>query len=431
MSISELDSEIASHQLYADPERMHAVFDRLRREDPLHWTEAPGHPPFWAVSKHADVVEVGKHPDVFIAEPKTFLLDDEDLRVRIAETAATGGKLVRTMIHMDDPDHKKYRGLTQSYFMPANIKRLEAIVQDRARALVGRMLEREDGCEFCNEIAVWYPLQIIMTLLAVPESDHAYLLKLTQQFLAPKDPTLKRDGPEAQGKGAVAREYFAYFGKMLAERRAAPPTDDLGSLIAHAQVDGKPLGMMEAVSYYVILATAGHDTTSSSMGSGLYHLLRQPGELERLRARPELMPSAVEEMFRHGSPVKHFVRTAARDHVLRGQTIRAGEEVALMYQCANFDDEVFEDARAFRIDRSPNRHVAFGFGVHACLGQNLARASMRTFFQELLARTARIELVGEPVFIASNQVGGLKALHVRTTPVAAAAKAAHGEGATA
>jgi cytochrome P450 len=431
MSISDIDDEIASHQLYADPRRMHAVFDRLRREDPVHWTQAPGHPPFWAVSRHADVVEVGKHPDVFIAAPKTFLLDDEDLRVRIAETAATGGKLVRTMIHMDDPDHRKYRGLTQSFFMPANIKRLETIIQDRARALVGRMLERADGCEFCNEIAVWFPLQIIMTLLAVPEKDHAYLLKLTQQFLAPKDATLKRDGPEAQGKGAVAREYFTYFGKMLAERRAAPLADDLGSLIAHAQVDGKPLETMEAVSYYVILATAGHDTTSSSMGSGLYNLLRQPGELERLRARPELMPSAVEEMFRHGSPVKHFVRTATRDHELRGKTIRAGDEVALMYHCANFDEEVFDDARAFRVDRAPNRQIAFGFGVHACLGQNLARSSMRAFFTELLARTSHIELVGEPAFIASNQVGGLKALHVRISPVAASAPDAQPAGAAA
>lgn len=431
MSLSELDGEIASHQLYADPARMHAVFDRLRSEDPLHWTEAPGHPPFWAVSRHADVIEVGKHPDVFVAAPKTFLLDQEDLRIRIAETAATGGKLVRTMIHMDDPDHRKYRGLTQSFFMPANIKRLETIIQDRAQVLVARMLERGGACEFCNEIAVWYPLQIIMTLLAVPESDHAYLLKLTQQFLAPKDPTLKRDGPEAQGKGAVAREYFTYFGKMLAERRAAPPTDDLGSLIAHARVDGEPLGTMEAVSYYVILATAGHDTTSSSMGSGLCNLLRQAGELERLRARPEMMASAVEEMFRHGSPVKHFVRTATRDHELRGKTIRAGDEVALMYHCANFDEEVFADARAFRIDRAPNRQIAFGFGVHACLGQNLARSSMRAFFNELLARTAHIELVGEPSFIASNQVGGLKALHVRATPASVAATAAAHVGAAA
>jgi cytochrome P450 len=423
MNLSDLDADLASHQLYADPERMHAIFDRLRQEDPLHWTTAPGHPPFWAATKHADVIEVGKHPNVFIASPKTFLLDDEELRIRIAETAATGGKLVRTMIHMDDPDHKKYRGLAQAFFMPANIKRLETIIKDRAQALVGRMLEGDGTSEFCNEIAVWYPLQIIMTLLAVPESDHAYLLKLTQQFLAPKDPTLKRDGPEAQGKGAVAREYFTYFGKMLAERRAAPPADDLGSLIAHAQIDGKPLELMEAVSYYVILATAGHDTTSSSMGSGLYNLLRQPGELDRLRAHPEMMASAVEEMFRHGSPVKHFVRTATRDFELRGKTIRAGDEVALMYHCANFDEEVFDDPRAFRIDRAPNRQIAFGFGVHACLGQHLARTSMRTFFTELLARTERIELVGEPAFIASNEVGGLKALHVRATPATNAAKA--------
>nr|WP_315597291.1 cytochrome P450 [uncultured Cupriavidus sp.] len=417
MTISDIDAELASHELYSNPERMHEVFAQVRREDPLHWTSAPGHPPFWAVTKQADVIEIGKHPDIFIASPKSFLLNDVELRIRNEETAATNGKLVRTMIHMDDPDHKKYRGLTQSYFMPANIKRLDAVIQDRARALVGRLLDKNDDCEFCGEIAVWYPLQIVMTLLAVPEADHAYLLRLTQQFLAPKDPTLRRDDPDASGKGAVAKEYFSYFGKMLAERRAAPLKEDLGSLIAHATVDGQPLPLMEAVSYYVILATAGHDTTSSSMCSGLYYLLRQPGELERLRAHPELMPTAIEEMFRHGSPVKHFVRTATKDFELRGKTIRAGDEVALIYHAANFDEEVFEEPLSFRVDRSPNKHVGFGFGIHACLGQNLARASMRAFFTELLARTSSIELVGEPEFIASNQVGGMKTLNIRAKPM--------------
>ncbi len=173
---------------------------------------------------------------------------------------------------------------------------------------------------------------------------------------------------------------------------------------------------MEAASYSGTLATAGHDTTSSSMCSGLYYLLRQAGELDRLRAHPELMPTAVEEMFRHGSPVKHFVRTATQDFELRGRRIRAGEEVALMYHAANFDEEVFEDPRSFRIDRSPNKHVGFGFGIHACLGQNLARASMRAFFTELLSRTNSIEIVGDPEFIASNQVGGMKTLNIRVTP---------------
>lgn len=426
MEMQNIDKELASHELYADPERMHALFAQVRREDPLHWTAAPSHPPFWAVTKQSDIVEIGKHPDVFIASPKSFILDDVELRIRNEETANTNGKLVRTMIHMDEPDHKKYRGLTQSYFMPASIKRLDSIIQERARALVDRLLQKQGACEFCSEIAVWYPLQIVMTLLAVPEEDHAYLLRLTQQFLAPKDPTLRRDGADTNGKSAVAKEYFSYFGKMLGERRAAPLKEDLGSLIAHATVDGQPLPLMEAVSYYVILATAGHDTTSSSMGSGLYYLLKQPGEMERLRAHPELMQTAVEEMFRHGSPVKHFVRTATRDFELRGKTIRAGEEVALFYHSANFDEEVFDDPRCFRIDRSPNKHVGFGFGIHACLGQNLARASMRAFFTELLTRTERIEVVGDPEFIASNQVGGLKTLNIRVTP-ARAITPSHGE----
>ncbi|MDM0066831.1 cytochrome P450 [Variovorax sp. J31P207] len=413
MNIAELDQALASHELFSNIENMHATFQWVRRNDPLHWTDAPDHPPFWAVTKHADVIEVGKHPDVFVAEPKTFLLNDEESRIRAEETAATGGKMVRTMIHMDGTDHRKYRGLTQAWFMPASIKRLDAVIRERASDLVTQMLERDGRCDFYNDIAVWYPLRIIMGLLNVPESDHAYLLHLTQQFLAPKDETLRREGSEGQGKGAVAKEYFAYFGKLLADRRSRPQTEDLDSSIAHAQVDGQPLGLMEAVSYYVILATAGHDTTSSSMGSGLYYLLRNPAEQERLRAGPELMPTAVEEMFRFASPVKHFVRTATQDFELRGKTIRAGQELALMYHSANFDEEVFEDPLRFKLDRSPNRQIAFGYGVHACLGQNLARASMRAFFSELLARTEWLELDGEPNFISTNQVGGLKTLPVR------------------
>lgn len=421
MHDTELDRALASHSLYADPAAMHAAFRRLRAEDPLHWTEAPGHPPFWAVSKHADIVTVGKHADVFVAEPKTFLLNDEEMRIRAVETAATQGKIVRTMIHMDGQDHRQYRGLTQAYFMPANIKRLEQTIQRHAGALVGQLLERGGGCDFYNDIAVWYPLKIIMGLLGVPESDHPYLLRLTQQFLAPQDPTLRREGSEGQGKGVVAKEYFAYFGQLLAERRAAPQTEDLASLIAHARVDGQPLGLMEAVSYYVILATAGHDTTSSSMGSGLYHLLCEPGAQAQLRAHPEWIASAVEEMFRFATPVKHFVRTATRDFELRGKTVRAGQELALLYHSANFDEEVFDEPLRFRPDRSPNRHIAFGFGVHACLGQNLARASMRVFFTELLARTEHIALDGQPQFIATNQVGGLKTLPVRAQPARLAA----------
>lgn len=421
MNIQQLDEALASHELFADIDRMHGAFQRLRREDPLHWTTPPDHRPFWAVSKHADVIEVGKHPEVFIAEPKTFLLNDEEMRIREEETRATGGKMVRTMIHMDGADHRQYRGLTQSWFMPASIKRLDATIRDRASALVTRLLDHGGRCDFYNDIAVWYPLQIVMGLLNVPESDHAYLLRLTQQFLAPKDPTLRREDSEGQGKGAIAKEYFTYFGKLLADRRSRPQTEDLDSLIAHAQVDGAPLGLMEAVSYYVILATAGHDTTSSTMGSGLYWLLREEGEQARLRANPELLPSAIEEMFRFATPVKHFVRTATRDFELRGKTILAGQEVALLYHSANFDEDVFDQPLRFRIDRTPNRHIAFGYGVHACLGQHLARASLRAFFSELLARTEYLELDGQPAFIATNQVGGLKSLPIRFAPVRLAA----------
>src|SRR5262249_36968380 len=199
---------------------------------------------------------------------------------------------------------------------------------------------------------------------------------------------------------------------LSAERRKNP-TEDLATVIANAEIDGKPISEYDAMSYYLIVATAGHDTTSSTVAGGLLALMENPSELAKLRANPDLMSSAIEEMLRWVTPVKHFFRTATEDYVLRGQQIKAGHSLMMCYLSANRDEEIFDDPFSFHIDRSPNKHLAFGHGAHLCLGMHLARMEMKALYQELLARIHTFELSGTPAWVAASLVSGLKTLPIR------------------
>ncbi len=207
-------------------------------------------------------------------------------------------------------------------------------------------------------------------------------------------------------------DFFAYFQDLTTARRATP-TDDLASEIANARVDGEYLSDFDTASYYVIIATAGHDTTSSTIAGGLHALIEHPAELARLRDIPNLLPTAADEMIRWVTPVKEFMRTAAEDTEVGGVPVRQGEAVLLSYPSANRDEEVFDDPFRFDVGRDPNRHLAFGFGVHLCLGAALARMEARAFFAELLPRLESIELAGRPEWTATTFVGGLKHLPIR------------------
>jgi cytochrome P450 len=407
-----IDSALAGHLMYAYG-RSAALFAQLRREDPIHLTRAPGFPPFWAVTRHADVIEVEKRNDVFSSSTIVFLMTlEEEAKTR----AETGGKLFHTsaLSTLDEPEHKTYRGITQSWFMPANLKKLNEMITLRATELVDKMQEMGGRCDFNNDIAVWFPLRVIMSALGVPAKDHPQMLRLTQQLLAPNDSSVQKDklASGSTQRGQVVKEFFEYFSAVAANRRANP-TDDLASVIANAQVNGAPIGIRQACSYYMILAAAGHDTTSSSLSGGMLTLLQHPEQLALLRAKPELMNSAVEEIFRWVSPVKHFMRAANADYDLQGHSIKKGDYLMLLYESASRDETVFDDPYAFRIDRKPNKQIAFGFGIHACLGQNLARMELKIMIGELLKRLDSIELDGTPTFIESNQITGPKTLPVR------------------
>lgn len=407
MRADELNDAIASPSTYADEQGYHALFTYLRTHSPVHWTEPDGYEPFWTIAKYNDIQEIEKNADVFINAPRTALrtiVQEDNIR------KLTGSRqFAHTIIQMDGPNHRAHRLLTQAWFAPGKMKSLEEQISRLARSHIDQMIEKGSECDFVRDVAVWYPLQAVTTILGAPIEDTPFILKMTQEHFGSDDPTLKRQG-SSESSGAV-KDLFDYFNRMTAERRKNPK-DDIFTLLADAKIDGKPLSDYDRNSYYFILAIAGHDTTSSSISWTLLALLQHPEEFTKLRAKPALMSTAIDEGIRWVSPVKHFFRTAAKDTVIRGQTIKKGESLLLSYPSGNRDEEIFDSPFDFRVDRNPNRHLAFGYGVHLCLGQYFAKLEMKMLFAELLSRIGEIELAGQPEWIHANFVGGLKALPI-------------------
>ena len=393
---------------YADEARFEASCALLRKEDPVHWVEGEGlgFNGFWAITKHADVFEIETKHQIFLNAPRPLLGTAEDDRKR-----AENGDLIRTLIHVDEPEHRKLRGVTSEWFLPKNLSKLDGQLGGLARRFVDRMLDFNGQCDFARDVCMQMPLNVILSILGLPESDYDRMLKLTQEMFGSADEEMQRGGDPADLL-AVVQDFLVYF-SALTEARRAEPTDDLASAIANATVDGDPLAMMDTIGYYIIAATAGHDTTSSAMAGGMLALIQNPDQLARLQADPSLMATAADEMIRWTTPVKHFMRTATVDYELRGRTIKAGQSVLLSYPSANRDEDVFENPYTFDIGRSPNKHLSFGFGVHYCLGAMLARMELKALFAELLPRLRHVELNGEPALMKTVFVGGLKRLPIR------------------
>jgi cytochrome P450 len=318
---------------------------------------------------------------------------------------------LRTLIHMDDPHHRDIRKVGVDWFRPKAMRALKARCDELAKIYVDKMAEKGPELDFVTEVAVNYPLYIILTMLGLPESDFPRMLKLTQEMFGGNDEELQRGGG-VEDMQAVLLDFFMYFTALTNSRREHP-TEDLASAIANAKINGQPLSDMDTLSYYVIVASAGHDTTSAGTAGGLLALLQNPGELARLQKDPSLMGTAVEEMIRWVVPVKEFMRTAQADTEVRGVPIAKGEAVLLSYVSANRDEDVFDEPFRFDVGRDPNKHLSFGHGVHFCLGAALARMEINSLFTELVPRITSIELAGEPEHMATTFVGGLKHLPIR------------------
>ncbi|MBI1211743.1 MAG: cytochrome P450 [Alphaproteobacteria bacterium] len=415
----DIANTIVDPKAYADGKRVDDAFARLRKEMPMEQAQPEGFDPFWVVVKHADILEVERQNDLFHNGDRSTTLVPIEIDKRVRAMMGGSPHLVRSLVQMDNPDHSNYRRLTQSWFMPQNLRRLEARIREIAKSFIDRMAAHGERCDFARDVAFLYPLHVIMEVMGVPEIDEPRMLKLTQELFGSADPDLNRSGanltdPDAalQSIQGVVADFITYFNAMTEDRRAKP-RDDLASVIANGTINGEALGYLEAMSYYIIAATAGHDTTSNTTASGMWALAENPDQFRKLKANPALIPSFLEESIRWATPVKHFMRSATADATLHGKKIAKGDWLMLSYPSGNRDEDVFKDPFTFDIERTPNKHVAFGYGAHVCLGQHLGRMEMRVLWEELLPRLEQVEIAGTPKLTEASFVCGPKAVPIR------------------
>jgi cytochrome P450 len=416
---TDIASAIVNPVAYGEWEGIKQKFRWARDNMPVGLVQAEGYMPFWAITRHEDIMTVSKDNARFLNAPKSVVLGP--VAVQMLTHMITGGSphLVRSLVTMDAPEHMDYRKLTQSWFMPKNLASLEEKIRGIARASVDAMLATGGSCDFVHQVSALYPLHVVMQILGVPREDEPLMLKLTQEMFGGEDPDLNRARsveltPEQVTQFVIeaVRDFESYFMKMAADRRANPQ-DDVATVIANAVIDGEPISDRNAAGYYIIVAAAGHDTTSASTAGAMWALAKDPEQFARIKADRSLLPGLIEEAIRWTTPVQHFMRTAAEDCEIGGQAIAKDDWLMLCYVSGNHDERVFPNPDRFDASRSPNRHVAFGAGVHQCLGLHLARLEMRILFDELLDRIDSVELAGTPQRASSTFVGGPKTLPIR------------------
>jgi cytochrome P450 len=403
--------ELISPDFYAEHGPPHELFKRLRHESPVHRCEPAEYEPFWAITRFADVFDISTSPDRFASGPGINVLpaaQEDALR-------ASAFNSMRTIITMDPPEHWAVRKVASRVFTPRAITELDDVIERSARETVDRLAGEsgEGECDFAADVAAAHPLRILSTMLGVPREQEPDILRLTNELFGLDDPELQREGQDRQAAiMELGIELYTMFDAIIQDRRGCP-RDDLASLLANAVVNGEPMGMMETVGYYLIVFSAGHDTTKNALVGGMNAFLEHPDELAKLRSNPGLIDQAVDEITRWTSPVNYMKRTATQDTIVGGQPIAAGDSLVMFYASANRDEDVFDDPYSFHIDRKIDRHLAFGVGEHFCLGANLAKRSQRALWLELTSRLESIERAGEPEWIHAPFVVGLKHLPVR------------------
>ncbi len=402
--------DIATPEHYERNGYPHPEWAWLRRHDPVFWYERDNVDPFWAITKHADIIEIGKQPEIFLNEPR--------LAVFTRDLPPPPEGAARHLLNMDPPDHARYRRVTSSWFTPRAIGGMDDKVQRVAREVIDDAARTDSG-DFVRDVTARITIAVIAEMLGVPRPDWELLFRWTNEIIAPQDPEFQHGSTAEETIERARIELFTYFNDLSNERRARP-TDDIVSVVANGKVNDAPLPPIELLSYYFLLVVAGNETTRNAMTGGMLAFLSNPGEWEKLRRDASLLDSAVEEIVRWTTPVIQFGRTATQDYGLRGKTIRKGESVCLFYPSGNRDEEVFEEPFAFRIEREPNRHIAFGMGEHVCLGAHLARLELRHAFSELRQRLESCELTGPVARVRSSFVGGIKRAPMRWRIKAAA-----------
>jgi len=390
---------------YAEHGYPHEIWTRLRREDPVHWFDKTEGLPFWAITKYDDIVTVGRDPETFVSGPRLVLSHEPE----------EPNDFPPTLIQLDPPKHAEYRKLINKRFTPGRLRPWHADIEKICREIVESLGEGNASgeCDFVEKVSAPLPIAVIAWLLGVPKADWSLLFEWTNRIIGANDPDFQIEGmTAAEGAMATMTELFTYFTELVAEKKKNP-ADDLTSLFANLEIDGKPLPEMDVLTFCMIIVVAGNETTRNATTGGMLALIENPDQLRKLQKEASLMPSAVEEIVRWTSPIIHFGRTATRDTELDGKPIKEGDAMALFYPSANRDEDIFEDPFEFRVDRSPNHHLGFGIGEHFCLGAHVALLEMEYAFRHLLPRIEEVELIGPVDRLHSALVGGVKKLPIR------------------
>ncbi len=377
----------------------HDMFALLRREAPVF--RHPGDPPYWAVTRHRDIVAVSRDFATFSSYRRSALINEMD------DTGLEQNRLM--MLNMDPPRHTKLRALVNKGFTP----RMTALLTERVRGLcaeiVDAVVERGEF-DFVAQVAAELPLQVIAEMLGVPREERRQIYEWSNTMIAGNDPELQSSPEQAQ---EAATQMFLYANELALKRRDGPRSDLVGVLM-RAEIDGEQLTEMEFDMFFLLLAVAGNETTRNLVSGGMLALIEHPDQRRRLQADPSLMDTAVEEMLRWVTPVMLFRRTATRDTGIAGQRVAEGDKVVVYYSSANRDEAVFDDPDVFDVGRTPNDHLTFGGGgPHFCLGANLARLEIRLIFEELLRRAPEVEVTGPVRRLRSNFINGVKEMPVR------------------
>ena len=430
LSLDTLD--VTDAALYVSRGYPFREWDLMRKKAPVFWYERPGFKPFWAITKHADVLTISRNSNVFVNSRRLRLatiVEDEFMSSNLRSRAA---KLdwdpdePHDMIFMDDPRHKKFRLLTARQFTPAALRKLEVHLEILSKKFADEFQQRlradteaHGACDFVDAFAVKLPLATIGEMLGLPEDDWRHLKVLTNVMLNAHEPDYYLPGENVvQAITRAAEEMRCYMADVIEQRRTAGATgDDLASILVRAQIDGAPLTDQQLQGYLTVLLGAGNETTRNATSGGVQALLEHPDQCAKLCANPDLLNSAVEEILRWTSPVVQFARTAVVDFEIRGQKICAGEDIGMFYPSANRDEDVFENPYDFDIERSPNLHLAFGgYGAHFCLGANLARSELRVMLRSLLPILPEMELAGPEERVPHLHVPAIQRLPVRYVP---------------
>jgi cytochrome P450 len=416
---AEIGALIVSPKAYASQRELLAGLNWLRQNNRLGRVQAEGFDPFWAVTTHADIVEVSRRHDLFNNGSRSTTLvpraTDELAR------SLTGGSphIIRTLLEMDGVDHARHRHITQAWFARQNVGSFEGRIRAIARGAISQMAEHGDYCDFVREVASRFPLRVILDILGIPAKDEALLFDFLLELLRSQDEASDGGLRASRDPARHARRllhaftrFKAYFLPLMEERRNSP-REDFASLVSVDGIGGKPIGQFEAVSYFILLVTAGYHTAAAAISGAVWAMCENVEQFRKVRADPALMPLLVEEAIRWTTPAHHMMRTATEDTVIHGRHIAKGDWLMLCYLSGNRDEHVFSEPEHFRVDLDRGRNLAFGYGAHVCLGQHLARLEMRIFFEELFRRVGRIEIAGVPRRSASVFLGGPRTLPVR------------------